>query len=314
MLNDPKVVKLIEMLLDKKAPGLDPVFEPKRNTWVSYPEVESAVGADSEYAVQLLEDLTRLGYLARRFQDKVTFCPACNSQDIRLDSTCPKCNSRHIVRQTMLRHQNCGYVGAEEDYARSEGRVCPKCRLELVLIGSDYTSLGRRYRCLDCGTISEAPVERWHCRACGRDYARDDIREVVMYAYELDPTQVAKLKGERIPKARVRDFLTGEGYTVQESVTVAGKSGSNHQVDMLGTKRSGPLEHRIIVSFANAETEVASEEVIKLYAVAYDIDANETILVAAPRLSEDARQFAKHYNIRVYNADELDAMGLAKPD
>jgi ssDNA-binding Zn-finger/Zn-ribbon topoisomerase 1 len=297
------------MLLDKKAPGLDPVFEPKRNTWVSYPEVESALHTDSEYAVQLLEDLTRLGYLARHFQDKVTFCPACNSQDITLYSSCPKCGSRHIIRQTMLKHLNCGFIGAEEDYNRGEGRVCPKCRLDLVLIGSDYQSLGQRYRCLDCGTISEQPVERWHCRTCGRDYARPDIREVMMYAYVLDPSQVGKLKGERIPKARVREFLTREGYAVEESVSIAGKSGSSHQVDMIGTKRTGPLEHRIIVSFANAETEVASEEVIKLYAVAYDVDANETILIASPRLSDDARQFAKHYNIRVYNADELDAMG-----
>ncbi len=314
MLNDPQVVKLIEMLLDSKAPGLDPVFEPKRNTWVSYPEVESGLAADSEYAVQLLEDLTRLGYLSRRFKDKVTFCPACNSQDITLYSSCPKCGSRHMIRQNMLRHANCGFVGAEEDYSRGEGRVCPKCRLELVLIGSDYTSLGLRHRCLDCGAVSETPIERWHCRACGRDHARNDIREVVMYSYRLDPAQVARLKGERIPKARVRDFLTGEGYAVEESVAVPGKSGSSHQVDMLGTKRTGPLEHRIIVRFANAETEVESEEVIKLYAVAYDVDASETILVASPRLSEDARQFARHYNIRVYNAGELDRIGLQKSE
>jgi hypothetical protein len=83
---------------------------------------------------------------------------------------------------------------------------------------------------------------------------------------------------------------------------------------MLGTKRSGPLEHRIIVSFANAETEVSPEVVIRLYAVAYDVDASETILVASPRLGEEARQFAKHYNIRVYNADDLDEMSRPRPE
>lgn len=314
MLNDPQVVKLVELLLDKQAPGLVPVFEPKRNTWVSFPELESALSVDSEYAVQLLEDLTRLGYLVRHFQEKASFCPGCNSQDIRLISSCPSCHSRHVVRRTMWRHENCGFVAAEEEFSRSENRVCPKCRLELVLIGSDYQSLGQRWRCLDCGALSDAPAEHWHCRACGRDYGRHDIREILLYSYTLDPAQVPRLKGERLPKARVREFLTREGYTVQESVTVSGKSGSSHLVDMLGTKQTGPLEHRILVSFAQAETEVPSEEVIKLYAVAYDIDAGETILVAAPKLSEDARQFARHYNIRVYNADELDSIGRPRSD
>jgi hypothetical protein len=63
-----------------------------------------------------------------------------------------------------------------------------------------------------------------------------------------------------------------------------------------------------VVGFANGAEEVDSEEVIKLYAKAYDVNAQDIIMVASPKLSEDARQFASHYHIKVYNADELDQM------
>lgn len=306
MLSDPKVVRLFELLLERNVPGLDPVFAPRRDTWVSYPAVESELGADAEYAAQLLEDLHRLGYLSRKFHDKVVFCPACNSQDLKLVTTCPKCDSAHVVRQRVIEHKNCGYVGPDLDYQKNNTRICPKCRVELVLIGNDYSVPGQRYRCQDCELLIDAPVEKWSCRSCQRSYAKADVRELVLYSYVLDQAQVSKLRVERIPKARVREFLTREGYEIQEAVPATGRSGAEHRLDLLATKRSGPLEHRIVVGFANAAEEVDSEEVIKLYAKAYDVNAQDIIMVASPKLSEDARQFASHYHIKVYSADELD--------
>jgi len=68
VLSDPKVIRLFE-LLEKNRAGLEPVFAPRRDSWVSYPLIERELGADSDYSVQLLEDLTRLGYLTRKFWD-----------------------------------------------------------------------------------------------------------------------------------------------------------------------------------------------------------------------------------------------------
>jgi hypothetical protein len=313
VLNDPKLVKLFELLIEKNISALEPVFAPRRDSWVSYPIVESELNADADYAAQLLEDLTRLGYLSKRFSDKALFCPACNSQDLQLNSLCPKCHSAHLARQRVLEHKNCGYAGADTDFAKNGGRVCPKCRVELVLIGNDYASKGVRCRCLDCDQFVETPEEKWTCRSCHRAYARDEVRELVMYSYVLDQSQVSKLRVERIPKARVREFLTREGYEIQESVQATGRSGAEHRIDLLATKRSGPLEHRIVVGFSSADSAVDSEEVIKLYAKGYDVSAQDIIMVASPKLSDDARQFASHYHIKVYNAQELDRLDLALP-
>ena len=313
MLNDPKVARLFELLIDKNIPGIEPVFAPRRGSWVSYPAVESELGTDADYSTLLLEDLARMGYLSKQFYDKVLFCPACNSQDLKLNTVCPKCQSAHLERQHVLEHKTCGYVGPETEFARNGGRACPKCRVELVLVGSDYVDRGLRYRCHACETVSETPDENWTCRSCGRVHPKGEVRELMMYSYVLDQAQMSRLRVERIPKARVREFLTREGYEIQESVQTTGRSGAEHRIDLLATKRSGPLEHRVVVGFSTAERAVDSEEVIKLYAKGYDVAAQDIIMVASPSLSDDARQFASHYHIRVYNAEELDRLDLQLP-
>lgn len=310
MLNDPKVVRLFEILVERDKTVLEPVFAPRRDGWVSYPLVEEQLEIDPDYAVRLLEDLHRLGYLEKQFCDKVHFCPACNSQDLKLISLCPKCQSAYLVRCRLLEHKNCGYVGPEADFCQADARRCPKCRAELVLIGSDYRNGGLRYVCGDCRQVVDAPHERWLCRACRRSYERWDIRELVMDRYAVNQAQLAKLRVERIPKAKVHEFLTREGYEIQEAVHAVGRSGAEHEIDLLATKRSGPLEHRVVVGFASAEQAVDSEEVIKLYAKAYDVDAQDIILVASPKLNEDARHFARHHHIRVFDADQLNRSDL----
>lgn len=305
MLNDPKVVRLFEILVAKDTTALEPVFAPRRDGWVSYPLIEEQLGVDPDYAVRLLEDLLRLGYLHKQFADKVQFCPACNSQSLKLVSLCPKCGSGHLVRRKFYSHKNCGFAGTDEDFAHADGRVCPRCRVELVLLGSDYEGMGVRYQCEECHAPIEAPQEKWRCDSCRRVYEKNDIRELVLNRYVVNQQQMARLRVERIPKARVEEFLKREGYDIQESVHTVGRSGAEHEIDLLATKASGPLQHRIVVGFASSENEVDSEEVIKLYAKAYDVDAQDIIMVASPKLTEDAQQFARHYHIRVFDAEQL---------
>ncbi len=312
MLNDPKVIKLFELLLEKNPGVAEPVFAPRRDGWLSYPLVESALGVDAEYAIQLLEDLRRLGYLERRFRDKLYLCPACNSQDLKLVGVCPRCSSRHVVRESFVEHMNCGHTAPAVEFYRSGVRTCPKCRVELVLVGSDYLLHTGRYRCEYCGDSFDRPLEQWFCRVCQRSCGQWEVRELVMYDYLLNEQELARLRSERIPKAKVKDFFLREGYEVKEGVQVTGRSGAEHRIDLLASKRVGPSQHRVVVGFACAQQAVDSEEVIKLYAKAYDVNAQDIIMVVAPKLSEDAEQFAQHYHIRVYGHDQLDRLAVAQ--
>jgi hypothetical protein len=313
VINDPKVAKVFDFLINKNVGSFEPVFTPGRDAWASYPAVEPELGADAQDSAQLLEDLARLGYLTRRFHDRVQFCPACNSQDLKLVTFCPKCGSAHLLRQRLLEHKSCGYIGTEAEFTKSGPRVCPKCRGELGLIGSDYSTRGPRYHCGDCDSPVEQAGEKWVCRSCRRGFPKEEAREAVLYAYALDPAQVARLRVERIPKARVRESLLSGGYEIQEQVQETGRSGAVHRLDLLATKRTGPKERRVVVGFSSAAEAVDSEEVIKLYAKGHDVDAHDIIMVACPKLSDDARQFASHYSIRVLCPEDLDQPDLKLP-
>ena len=305
MLNDPRVVRLFDLIAGSGKPAFEPVFAPSSDGWASYPAVEQHLGVTAGYANRLLDDLYRLGYLRREFHECVQFCPNCNSRDLKLIRRCPKCSSRHLNRRRMLEHKSCGMCAPEEDFEQTSGRVCPKCRTEITLLGTDYEELGTRHYCGDCLQPVEAPVEEWLCGNCRQITGKSMLREEILCRYTLNQAQLARLRVERIPKARVSSFLEREGYEVQETVRTVGRSGAEHEIDLLATKRSGPLEHRIVVGFVSADKPVESEEVIKLYAKAYDVNAQDIIMVASPGLSEDARNFADHYHIKVFDAEQL---------
>ncbi|MEO0071086.1 MAG: restriction endonuclease [candidate division WOR-3 bacterium] len=305
MLNDPKLLSLFELLINQKIATITPVFAPDQDQGARYPVVESHLGAEANYVNQLLNDLYRLGYIERQFHERVFFCPGCNSPDLKYTIFCPKCNSPHLIRIRLLKHKPCNWSGPAEDFYHKDRRICPKCQGELYLLGGDYEDLGNRYRCEECGEITKLPVERWHCRSCNYLYDKEGVKEVVLYNYTLNPKQVTKFQEEKIPRARVCELLKKEGYEVAESVHLTGRSGAEHYLDILATKQTGNSEYRVVVGFLSGEQAVDSEEVIKLYAKAYDIQADETILVASPRLSEEAERFAQQYQMKVYTPETL---------
>ncbi|MDH5683051.1 MAG: restriction endonuclease [bacterium] len=311
MISDSKVIKLLEQLTNGEIEELKPVFNPKSAKCVDYPLADKILTQSNSYTLHLLEDLTRLGYLTKKFYDKIMYCPVCNSTDIRYSTYCPNCGSGHILHSIVIEHPSCGYLGIEKEFTNENGHKCPKCHKELNLIGSDYNSPGYYYKCYDCGELVITPVEKWHCRQCATVFGKEEIRELCLYSYRISEEKKDKLHLERIPKNRVAELLIRDGYEVQGSFKITGRSGAEHEIDLLATKHSGPFEHRIVVGFASAEHEVDSEEVIKLYAKAYDVNAQDIIMIALPRLSPDANHFAQHYRIRVFEAEDLDKIETA---
>ena len=317
MINDSKVLTLLEKLTKGECKELIPVFDPKSAKWVNYPFADEILGQSNRFTLQLLDDLSRLGYLNKKFYDKISFCPVCNSTDLQYTTECPKCGSGYILRTLVFEHPSCGFIGTEKEFKNEVGHTCPKCHREMNLIGSDYNSPGYYYKCYNCSELSITPVEKWRCHKCSTIFKKEEIREVCLFSYSISEAKRENLQVERIPKDRITQFLTRDGYEVESSIKVTGRSGAEHEIDLLATKRSGPFEHRIVVGFASAEQEVDSEEVIKLYAKAYDVNAQDIIMIAVPKLSPDAVHFARHYRIKVFEGADLERIETdfySKPD
>jgi predicted RNA-binding Zn-ribbon protein involved in translation (DUF1610 family) len=306
MFSDSRLTKLFDLLVRGEEKGINPIFAPKSESFCRYPRAESILGMPTRQTNQLLEDLARGGQLKKQFYDKIIFCPACNSRDLRFVTICPKCGSGHIMSAKVLEHIPCGTLAAESEFRSGATYICPKCRRELRLLDSDYRMPGVHFKCHACGALTREPIERWRCGNCREELEREEIRELGMYSYQLAEVPAERSRTGGVPRGQIEDFLIHEGYEVQTDVKVAGRSGAVHEIDLLATKTSGTFEHRVVVGFATSDTEIDSEEVIKLYAKAYDVNAQDIVLVAVPRLSEDAVQFANHYRIKVLSTADLD--------
>lgn len=306
MFSDPRLAKLYELLLKGEESALVPVFTPKAESFCRYPLAESTLGLPTRNTNQLLDDLARGRHLKRFFYDKVIFCPVCNSRDLRFITACPKCDSGHILPAKVFEHIACGTLAAEADFRSGPTYICPKCRRELLLLDNDYRMPGVYFQCHACGELTRQPAERWRCNGCREELAYDEIRQVCLYSYQLNEVQADQIRGSALPRNQIEDFLSREGYELQRDVKVTGRSGAVHEIDLLAVKNSGTFEHRIVVGFATSDSEIDSEEVIKLYAKAYDVNASDIVLIALPRLSEDAVQFASHYRIKVLAGSDLE--------
>lgn len=304
MYRDLRLARFFESLVKGDTKEILPAFAPRYDGCCRYPWAEAILELPPAHVNRLLEDLARHGALRREFSEKILLCPACNSRQLQFSTACPKCGSSHITSVRVLRHIGCGLLAVETEFRNGAAAVCPKCRQQLQLLGSDYEMPGGYFLCRSCGELTGQPREHWRCSNCQELMERDEVREVCLYSYRLGSVPRELVADNGIRREQIEEFLVREGYEIQNNVQVVGRSGAVHDIDLLAIKNSGPLAHKIVVGFVTGETEVDSEEVIKLYAKAYDVNAQDIVLVATPRLSPDARQFAGHYRIRVLDADD----------
>jgi len=209
------------------------------------------------------------------------------------------------MKGRVLEHFPCGHVGLEKDFEAGGKYLCPKCKKELLVIGTDYRSPGVLHKCRNCGELFDEPNERQHCLSCGEYFPKGEVTEIDVYSYELNEAKRDWLTIELRPKREIEEYLRREGYDVQSSARVKGASGVEHEIDLFAVKKAGLFEHKIAVGIGFAEGEVGPEEVLKLFAKAYDVGAQDIILIAIPKIGEIARHFAAYYRMRVFEAEDL---------
>jgi len=313
---DSRVLRLLERMLDGKIVGINPVLDPNAKLGFRYPAIEELLELPSEQTIPILESLAKDGIFEKRFFDKILHCPKCNSLNIRLSTHCFKCGSANIGKGVVLEHFPCGYVGLEDTFTTETGYVCPKCKKELKLIGTDYRNLGLLYNCKNCSEVFSEPIEKWHCLNCLEYFPKGECRDANVCSYRFNAAKRDHLMIELKPKRQIEAFLRQDGYEVQSSAKILGTSGAEHEIDLYAVKKSGTFEHKIVIGISSSEKEVGQEEVLKLFAKAYDVGAKDTILIAIPKLSKDAAHFANFYHMRTFEAEDLDkAVGqlAAKP-
>ena len=126
---------------------------------------------------------------------------------------------------------------------------------------------------------------------------------------ELKPQQPAQpmepLKFET--KEQLVESLISRGYTVEEKAKIRGRSGLEYNFDVLAYTNTDQVSHSLGIDFINGEEEVGLEEVSVFDTKAYEVGVDEKAIVISPRLSPEAKQFAEHQRIKVFELNHKPA-------
>jgi hypothetical protein len=308
--------KLVAAMLTGKIVLIKPELDFYSELGFSYPVVEKLLGVGVKETVAVLESLVAKGALVREFFDRILRCPHCNSVNLRPSSCCPKCGSRNLARGRVLEHISCRFVGLEDEFVSGDSYVCPRCGSELHIIGGDYQSLGLMSKCQDCYEIFAQPEIQWRCLKCAALTPPDEINEVDVYSYRFNEARREWLEFEVKPKTQLIEFLQKLGYEVVEDAVVKGRSGAEHNIDILATKDDGIVVHDIAIGIKVAGGQIGLGEVCDFDDKAYDSGIHDKVLVVQPGLRPEAEKFASQQRIRVLKVrglKEVLAASAAEP-
>ena len=315
LLDDPMARKLVAEMLAGRIASIKPQYDFTTELGYTYPVVEQAANLKGKDAQAIMESLAARDIVAKSFFDRLIRCPRCQGVNLRPSSHCPKCGSGHVIRGRILEHFACKYIGVEEEFTVKGKYVCPRCRMELRTIGSDYRSQGVLYKCHDCSEVFNVPFIKWRCLKCSSLVTEDEVGEIVIYSYSFDESKRNWLEFELQPKLRFVEFLKQHGYKVAENARVRGRSGAEHLLDILATRDDGVITHTLAIGIEIARERIGLDRILDFDVKAYDSGIHDKILIAIPELGEEARKFASYQRIKVLEPRDLEILltGRAQP-
>jgi len=123
---------------------------------------------------------------------------------------------------------------------------------------------------------------------------------------ELEPAQPVKPKEPLRfeTKDQLMESLVNLGYRVEEKAKIRGRSGIDYIFDILAYTDTDQVSHTLGIDFFSGKEEVGLEQVSIFDTKAYEVGVDEKVIIVSPRLSPEARQFAQHQRIKVFEVGE----------
>ena len=179
--------------------------------------------------------------------------------------------------------------------------ICPRCSQDLRAEGIDYKINKGWFFCNDCSKRSREPFHIFHCRECKSKTFIDDVQFINLYSYTLNESlDISPL----ILIEPIRKTLENLGLQSESSGTVIGKSGVKHKFDIVCN--NSDLVSVIDVVYSNII--VDESHVIKLFASAFDIEANKSIIIAIPAATDTAEKLAQKYDITLIQGKDTNEL------
>ena len=107
-------------------------------------------------------------------------------------------------------------------------------------------------------------------------------------------------------KSQLINHLQSLGYEIKPNAKVKGKSGAEHEMDILATRDDGIVVHNITIGFEVADDPIGLSKVFDFDDKAYDCGILDKILIAVPGLTAEANRFAQRQRIKVFQTATLE--------
>ncbi len=259
-----------------------------------YPGLEST---------KLLLELESNGILEKYAVGTVPSCTGCQHSNFHVDYVCPFSQHHNLERGTMIEHYACGHTDFEYNYNRSGNElICPKCRRILKLIGTDYRKIGQLYHCSGCARFFGTPLIELTCRMCGKVIKQDEASLETVYGYRIRPELRGELMAHCTLETQIMQAFKRSGFEVTIPKIVRGISGIDHTFDMHVLNED--LE--IVIDLVSATTELAPKDIAEFFAKVYDTKPQKAVLIAMPKLSQDAQKLSAMYGVETIFGERID--------
>ncbi len=257
-----------------------------------FPEVSRILGSP-ERGISLLEELAAAGFYRRVKAEVEPVCPECGDTKIFSSYTCPFCESHDLEKGSRLEHYPCGHVDFQKNFYKDGQLVCPKCDIELRLLGTDYQRIDNLFHCNDCKRDSSVPKITWVCADYGHTFSHEEAKLKPVYGYTFNEELRKEVVAHCLIELPFVRFMESLGYQAEPLQALSGSSGAEHVFDVVA--KGG--DQTVVFALASSTNEIGRESVLNFFAKLFDVKADHAILVAMPGLSEDARRLAELYRI-----------------
>ncbi|MEJ7591882.1 MAG: response regulator [Planctomycetaceae bacterium] len=116
--------------------------------------------------------------------DRILVCPCCNGvPTFRMG--CGSCGSAMTEPDVLIHHYACAHIGAEAEFRKGHDLVCPKCRQQNLVSGSDFEIVSGGHRCADCRSRISQPELIGHCLSCQHRFPADDAATMQLTAFHV---------------------------------------------------------------------------------------------------------------------------------
>jgi len=133
-----------------------------------------------------------------------------------------------------------------------------------------------------------------------------DLETVLARATQQPDVGIEREPFEFRSKSQLLEYLKRRGFEVTENAAKKGRSGAEHNIDILATRDDGIVRHRVAIGMEARDKPVELDKVFDFDDKAYDIGIQDKVFIASPGLSQEARQFTERQRIRVFEVEKLD--------